>query len=95
MRTGATAIAGAGSIPRGTVIMTVTDVELAGKTRIWEGERSSGARRNGWSHMEEIMVLWLASGETGRGCRRLNVVLGGDREAQPFKHFDPSHFEIG
>jgi hypothetical protein len=28
-------------------------IELAEKTRIWEGERSSGARRNGWSHMEE------------------------------------------
>ena len=36
---------------------------------------------NGWSHMGEI-VLCLANGQTGRGCRRLSAVLGGDREAQ-------------
>ena len=29
-----------------------------------------------------IMVLWLANGQTRRGCRRLSAVLGGDREAQ-------------
>ena len=23
-----------------------------------------------------IMVLWLANGQTGRGCRRLSAVLG-------------------
>ena len=33
-----------------------------------------------------IMVLWLANGQTGRGCRRLSVVLGGDREAHDLSH---------
>ena len=38
---------------------------------------------------QTIMVLWLVSGQTRRGCRRLSAVLGGDREAQPGKGETP------